>query len=55
VNPSTPGLDLVEDAISDGLAAIGWDESMARRCEILETAMAYAVCRVKARHPLAGA
>jgi predicted secreted protein len=35
VNLSTPGLDLVEDAISDGFAAIGWDESMARLCEIL--------------------
>jgi hypothetical protein len=35
VNLSTPGLDLVEDAISDGFAAIGWDESMARSCAIL--------------------
>jgi hypothetical protein len=35
VNLSTPGLDLVEDAISDGFAAIGRDESMARSCAIL--------------------
>ena len=35
MNLSTPGLDLVEDAISDGFGAIGWDESMARSCAIL--------------------